>query len=439
MCDFRLKPVLITMFCCLMMALLINSEPAIAAKKSTKAAITPSELQSQVMSFADRFIARVNGATIDYVYIKGYARKSKDRFAVNSRRLYACTAAVSIASGANPEVALLDMVSMVTLLRLTTQDLWVKKNLVPRSQIFLKAYIELEKDLWTIANSVLSKEQSRELRTMINEWHIKNIDTTIAVTSIRFGDFAKNRRQSTLIKDGKASGFLKTVKETNIEIEQARVLAERTVFMAERQPTLIRWQIEQIFFDLAMEPEFREMLNSSSDIGQAAQRLSMIAEKMPKLIMKERKEAIVQAMSEISREREAFLNQLSGIITKERKEAIIQAMSEVSKERQAFIGQAISEVSKERETLIKQLGEMITKERKETIVQAMSGVSKERNALINQTSENIIGKGFYLGAALILMLLLGAILARLIYRYLEMKIFEKQRTPRVQKAKKLIE
>ncbi len=410
MCDFRLKPVLFTMFCCLMMALLINSEPAIAAKKSTKAAITPSELQSQVMSFADRFIARVNGATIDYVYIKGYARKSKDRFAVNSRRLHACTAAVSIASGANPEVALLDMVSMVTLLRLTTQDLWVKKNLVPRSQIFLNAYIELEKDIWTIANSVLSKEQSRELRTMVNEWHIKNIDTTIAVTSIRFGDFAKNRRQSTLIKDGKASGFLKTVKQTNKEIEQARVLAERTVFMAERQPTLIRWQIEQIFFDLAMEPEFRKMVNSSSDIGQAAQRLSKFVERMPQIITKERNETIVQAMSEVSKERQALIK---------------QAMSEVSRERQALITQAISEVSKERKALIKQAISEISKERKALIKQAISEISKERQALINQTSENIIEKAFYLGAALILMLLLGAILARLIYRYLEIKLFER--------------
>jgi hypothetical protein len=346
MLNGRLTAVLVPMLCCLMMALLINIQPSYAAKKSTSSTMTPSELQSQVMSFADRFIARVDGTTIDYIHIKGYAKTPRDRFAVNARRLVASSAAVSIAAGPNPETALLDMVTLVSLLRLTTEDVWVGKKLVPHSQILLKAYVELEKDIWAIANSVLSKEQSKELQSLIYEWHKENINTTVSVSSIRFGDFAKKRRQSTL--EGKVKGFLKS---TNAQIEQTRVLAERTVFMAERQPNLIRWQIEQIFFDLAMEPEFKVLLDTSRDIALAGKSIAKTAEEMP------------------------------AIITKERKETITQAISEISKERQAFI---------------------------------------------NQTSENILDKAFYLGIALIFMLLIGAIAARLVYRYLEIRLFEKR-------------
>jgi hypothetical protein len=396
MYDFRLMPALFVKFCCLLMALLMISLPACAAKKKSTPPATPTitapELQSQIMSFADRFMARVGGSTADYVYVKGYATTPLIRMAVHTRRLSACQAAVSIAGGSNPEVAMLDMVVLVTLLRLTTEEVWIPKKLVPNGQILLDAYVELERDIWLIATEVLSKEQADELRNLIDEWHTKNINALVGVTSIRFGDFAKKRRQSTLFKDGKASGFLKAVSEANQEIEQARILAERTIFMAERQPTLIRWQVEQIFFDLAMEPEIGDLLNSSADIGRAAARISMTVEKMPKLITSERKAAIEQAFRGLNKE-------------------IAQIISGVSKERQAAIEQALQGVGKERS---------------DAVAQTISELSKERQALIDQTSETILEKAFYLGALLILLLLLGAIVSRLIYRYLEIRLFEKK-------------
>jgi hypothetical protein len=381
MANFRLMPASFVKFCCLLMALLVISLPACAAKKKSTTPATPTvtapELQSKIMSFSDRFIARVNGATIDYIYIKGYATTPFVRSVAMGSRLGSCTAAVSIAGGSNPEVAMLDMVVMVSLLRLAIEEIWIPKEVLPNGQVLLDAYIELERDIWSIAREVLSKEQTDELRNHIDEWHTKNINNIVAVTSIRFGDFAKERRQSTLFKEGKASGFLKTVQETNREIEQARILAVRTIFMVERQPTLIRWQVEQIFYDLAVEPEIGDLLNMSSDIGRAAASISMTVEKMPELITSERKAAIEQTFLGLNKE-----------------------LSEI-----------ISGVSKEREA---------------AIIQALSEWSKEREALIDQTSTRILEKAFYLGALLVLFLLLGAIVSRLIYRYLEIRLFEKK-------------
>jgi hypothetical protein len=368
-------------FCCLLMAVLVISLPACAAKKKSTTPTTPTitapELQSKIMSFSDRFIARVNGATIDYVHIKGYATTPFVRSVAMGSRLGSCTAAVSIAGGSNPEVTMLDMVVLVSLLRLAVEEIWIPKEALPNGQVLLDAYVELERDIWSIATEVLSKEQADELHSLIDEWHTKNINNIISVTSIRFGDFAKERRQSTLFKDGKASGFLKTVQETNREIEQTRILAERTMFMVERQPTLIRWQVEQIFYDLAAEPEIGDLLNSSADIGRAAARISMTVEKMPKLITSERKAAIEQTFHGLNKE-----------------------LSEI-----------ISGVSKEREA---------------AIIQALSEWSKEREALIEQTSESILKRAFNLAVLLIVFLLLGAIVSRLMYKYLEIRLFEKK-------------
>jgi len=396
MSNFRLMPASFVKFSCLLMALLMISLPACAAKKKstppTTSTITAPELQSQIMSFADRFMARVNGATIDYVHIKGYATTPFTRSVAQGSRLGSCTAAISIAGGSNPEVAMLDMVVLVSLLRLAVEEIWIPREVLPKGQVLLDAYIELERDIWSIATEVLSKEQADELHNLIDEWHTKNINNVVAVTSIRFGDFAKKRRQSTLFKDGKASGFLKAVSEANKEIEQTRILAERTIFMVERQPTLLRWQVEQIFYDLAVEPELADLLSSSADIGQAARRISMTVEKMPAIITAERKAAIEQTFQGLDKE-------------------IAQVIRELSKERQAAIEQAFQGVSKERT---------------DAITQTISELSKERQALVDQTSTRILEKAFYLGALLVLFLLLGAIVSRLIYRYLEIRLFGKK-------------
>jgi hypothetical protein len=385
-------------FSCLLMALLMISLPACAAKKkstpSTTATITAPELQSQIMSFSDRFMARISGATIDYVQIKGYATTPFTRSVAHGSRLGSCTAAISIAGGSNPEVAMLDMVVLVSLLRLAIEEIWIPKEVLPKGYVLLDAYIELERDIWSIATEVLSKEQADELRNHIDEWHTKNINNVVAVTSIRFGDFAKKRRQSTLFKDGKPSGFLKTVQETNKEIEKSLILAERTIFMIERQPTLLRWQVEQIFYDLAVEPELADLLSSSADIGQAARRISMTVEKMP------------------------------GLITAERKAAIDQTFQGLDKQ----IAQVIREFSKERQAAMEQAFQGVSKERTDAIIHGLNEWSKEREALIDQTSTRILEKAFYLGALLVLFLLLGAIVSRLIYRYLEIRLFEKKRT-----------
>jgi len=353
------------------------SQPAIAAKKQVSPAVTPSELQSQIMSFADRFVARLGGASIDYLLLKGYTNDPLVRFAVNGRKLHACAAAVSIAAGPNPEVALLDMVAMVSLLKLSTRDVWIPKKYTPNGQIFLDVFNELERDIWSIASKVLSAEQARDLRELIATWHAENVGRIVSVTSIRFSDFAGKRRESTLVQNGKPKGFLKSVQEANKEIEQTRVLAERTVFLVERQPTLMRWQVEQVFYDLAMEPEFNKIINSTVDLSSMAKHLATTVEKMPAIISAERKAAIKQAFRELS------------------------------------------------------------KERTETISQAITEISRERRALIDQTSERILEKAFYLGLILILVLLLGAIVARLIYRYLEISLFEragKKPPPSVAKA-----
>jgi hypothetical protein len=220
---------------------LAGTMPAHAARQKAEATgMTPSELQSQIMSFADRFVARLTGATGEYLYLRGYKKNPLVRAAVNDRALRASEAAYTIAAGPNPEVSLLDMVVMVSLLKRSARDVWIPRKITPHGQVFVRLFDEMERDIWSIARQVLSPAQQKELRDLIERWHARHRNTLVAVTSIRFADFARKRRESTLVSHGKPKGFLKAVSEANRELERSRVLAERTIFLLEREPTLLR-------------------------------------------------------------------------------------------------------------------------------------------------------------------------------------------------------
>ncbi|MFV2058513.1 MAG: hypothetical protein ACC707_18780, partial [Thiohalomonadales bacterium] len=216
--------------------------------------MTPSELQSHLMSFADRFIGAVNNSTINYILTNPKITPLQ-RALIEGRKLEASSAAVRIAAGANPEVALLDMVILVELMKYTTKARILPKMNGTDKNLLLEAYQKLEKDIWSIANIVLSKKQEIELHELIQQWK-KDKNKPLGVSYFRFSNFAKLRRNSTLVEDGDSGWFLANVSKATKEIERTRVLAERAIFIAERQGTLLRWQVEQVFFELMLVPEF---------------------------------------------------------------------------------------------------------------------------------------------------------------------------------------
>jgi len=84
-------------------------------EKSTKdpaAVMTEAELQSQVMSYADRFASVISTALGVY---DEQAPRAENRRIVLSTVTYSISAVYTIAAESDPDVALLDMVSMVTL------------------------------------------------------------------------------------------------------------------------------------------------------------------------------------------------------------------------------------------------------------------------------------------------------------------------------------
>jgi len=298
---------------CFVVLLLILHPIVYAAKDKDSNKITPTELQSQIMSFADRLLGLVGGSTNEFI-LQNPTITPVERMLLNGKKLEVSAAAVIIAAGVNPEVSLLDMIVLVSLLKYS-----VEVEILPilsgvNGDILLDTYQKLEKDIWFIAEEALSQKQQVELRELIKQWKItqqKSNKKTIGIAYYRFSAFAKNRRLSTLQDKGEPGWFLAKVSTATKELERTRVLAERVVFAAARQPILLRWEAEQIFYELAVTPEFTGMLGSATDIGRGLQSLAIALENTQKMISTESETVIQVFMRELKNERQAAIEQAS--------------------------------------------------------------------------------------------------------------------------------
>ena len=267
------KPLVFIPTLALFFILNLLSSAAYCADKDTRENFPVIELQSQLMSFADQLMAEISQATNQYL-LDGEKKSVTARMAVTNARLNASTAAVSIASGKNPEVALLDMIVLVKLYTYTIEDVWIPKLLGSEATVFLEAFSNLEKQLMQISSNILSQQQIKELNGLLVNWRKQHKDSYAAVANVRFSEFSANRYDSSLFDKGEAGGFLKKVGDATQELERTRLLAERAIFLAERQIKLLSWQVEQVFYNLAVTNEFNSLIDGVAAIPDSANSLA---------------------------------------------------------------------------------------------------------------------------------------------------------------------
>jgi hypothetical protein len=212
--------------------------------------------------------------------------------------------------------------------------------------VLVAGFRQLEKDVWRVAAKVLTKEQQGELRQLILYWRKNNPDKVV-YNYLRFGDFAAQRRNSTLVKKVQAGGLFKTVKEVTQEVEEIRMLTERGIFLATRLPLLTGNFAEVWMSQLLVSPETSKILADIHTFSSVSERLAKVAEQMPDKVMKDvskiQKQTVKQVMADINDwsvitldnvmakvaiEREAFISQFMNRLFGEQKIAIEALLTE---------------------------------------------------------------------------------------------------------------
>jgi len=262
-------------------------------KKQSPHQMTEAELQSEVMSFADRF------ATIlaqSYDTFEGRAPTFRARYIVLGDTVYSQAAAFTIAGGPNPQVALLDLVALTTLGRMIYEEHYLVE-FGETVEVMVQGFQLLEADVWRIAAKVLSPKEQQELRDMIRAWR-QDYPEQLFFSYLRFSDFAAARRQSTLAKAVESGGLFASVKKVTKEVEETRLLAERGIFLASRMPLLAGGFGDVWLSQWILNPEIQKVVGDVHTFSKVSERLATVAEQLPAHIATERRNLILDLESQ---------------------------------------------------------------------------------------------------------------------------------------------
>jgi hypothetical protein len=274
-------------------------------QESTNASqsVTLTVLQTQVMRFADIYVATVSQACDDAT-ANGANRQF--RLAALRWKVGQATSAYTDASGQNPAINALDMLVLVTMARMVVEEYGVD-TYGDAIQPLLYAQRQLETNAWTLASGVLKPAQQQELRDLIQVWRAAHPHQRY-IGPIRFREFVtamgKNPTPATTAPTSIFSLLfldpLAGLDPTAAAIQETRELGERAMYYSQRMPQLVSWQTEELVLQLADQPESRQILSNAQQVANAATSFTKVSEQFPQLVNDQRQAAIQQLLDGLS-------------------------------------------------------------------------------------------------------------------------------------------
>jgi hypothetical protein len=272
---------------------------AIQLQSNSASAVSLTVLQLQVMRFADGYVSQVAQAVDDFGTRAG---TPKARLAALRWKLGQATSIYTDATGVNPVVNALDVMVLVTVSRMVMEDYAVEvygDDALP----VLAVHRQLETNIWEMSSAILKPEQQQELRNLIQEWRLKNPHLRY-VGAVRFREFVSALGRLPP-KSKTASGSIFSLlyldpfaglDPTAAAIEETRELGERAMYYTQRMPQLISWQTELLGYELAVQPESRQILTNADQLAESALVFAKTAQQLPQLINDQRQAAIQQLL-----------------------------------------------------------------------------------------------------------------------------------------------
>ena len=297
-------------------------------RRVTAASADATRLQSQLLALADTALARLTAETEPGTLSKDPEVR---KFSLTTR-LTLGTAVVGIVTGPDPVDSLLDMLTHTTLVAdAMRNEAKGKASDSPQARV-LKALELNEVDAWKLAERWVDAPTRAALREHILSWPGER-KTAAAVAYVRLSDLP---RAGSVSAEG-GEGAISSLRAAVQQAEQARLLAERAVFLAQRTPFELRWHGELFMHNtLAME-ESQRMLASVAGLTATADSAVREVATMPAKLTQEREAALHDLFARIEHERRATLEQMALIIEKERRAILLEASDTLTAQRKAII------------------------------------------------------------------------------------------------------
>lgn len=274
--------------------------------KTRYAPLSEGQLQAMVMNFEDLYVMSIWQT---YDEIKRSTTNPEVRATAQSLKVRSNANAMAIAAGRNPAVNLLDMLVFVSLGRHAVENHWVPEVFGSSGEPLVKTYRKLENEVWKISARVLTEDQQKTLRNLIQEWIAAN-PGQYYIAAIRLSDFVEVQGMSPA-GQMKAGMLLADIDKALAVAEQGLLVSERALFFVERLPRLVTLQTELIFDEIATAPDAEQVRNDLGKLSEASERLSLAVADLPRSVTEERRATVDHVFSHFRAERSQLMNDLA--------------------------------------------------------------------------------------------------------------------------------
>jgi hypothetical protein len=293
-------------------------------------------------------------------------------------RLSLSSSIVAIAMQPDAVDALADLLTFTTLTADAQRVAALGKEADSYEARLLRALEQNDVDAWHVAERWVNEPTRIAFREHILSWKGSR-SSAAEVAFVRLADV--KRAGSTTVESD--SGLFDSLHAATQQFDQTRMLAERSLFLAQRIPFLMRMQAE-VYTGNALAT--KEAQQTQAQLEQ----MSSIMETVSKLLG--------GMAQQVANERQATLDDLFGHIQAERKASLEQVEQIVNGERKATIEQATAAIEAQRKGILKDL------------LQVSDSATHTGGAWIARV--------LIIGGVLILMLLAGLLGTMLLYRRL---------------------
>ncbi|MGC1480210.1 MAG: hypothetical protein WA771_06880 [Chthoniobacterales bacterium] len=225
------------------------------------------KLQLMVMDFSDQLTVELDQVFTDYVV----AESDVDRQVLAQRlQLSLVTSSMMIAASRDPRAGLLDMAVFVSAGRWAADRYWIPEALGEHAVGLQSVYAEAERQIWSEVDSILTPEQTADLRALIAQWKLTANPRDVATARLRTLDGVV---LSQFEAASSATGLMAHVRRLLGNVDQSLLTGERMLFYLERLPLILERQadltvdhVAQRFPIATLNPDFDQWLDLANTL-----------------------------------------------------------------------------------------------------------------------------------------------------------------------------
>lgn len=296
--------------------------PGVTDKDGDTRRLTQENLQRELFQFVDRYRELIEQVSDEGA---GRAKTPNIRMWFQGTKTTYVSAAVSVVTGPRPIDALRDLMVMVSLQRIVWSSDVGGKMPHADAEPVARALGVLETEIYDLASRVVPTAAIATLRKLIEQWRRENPKQNY-VAFVRFQNLGSSPGATEINEVVASGGFLAPVESVAREAHEARLLAERTLYLANRMPMLIEWQASLAYQRITASPEAAGMLDNLNGYRAVLEKFSQDFHELPGKVTEERRGLMADVSQLVAKERAETMRNVRTLVRGER-EALFRDLS----------------------------------------------------------------------------------------------------------------